>query len=470
MLISHYPLISSCLYLQYRHGADNLTLQVPNNMIAGSIHALKVIMKFKNTALIFIIITLLSGIGYWIYLKLTFQPTTLAPQPSIQTQPTTEKIEAHLHRATFKQLPGWETATDHQKSFMAFQLSCKTLLRQNPSSNAGTEMIPLKVKDLQPACRAALKSKNKTLNDLQSKTFFEHWFIPVTPYEKQPINGLFTGYYMPLLHGSLAKTTEYRIPIYGVPDNLLTIDLGDFDEKWANKRLSARVDGKKVIPFFTRQEINEGAIEHHAPVIAWARSAMDRLNLEIQGSGVVALPNGEELYLGYAAGNGAPYTPIGRILIDKGVLTRDSASMQSIRSYLESHPKKIDPIINQNKSFVFFKLLDEQMALGAQGVGLTDGYSLAVDRQWIPLGTPMWLNTTHPDPKQPKNQPLQRLLIAQDTGGAIKGVVRGDVYWGAGDRAEHIAGNMRNQGQYWILVPKHLPWVNSKNEPSLPLQ
>ena len=186
---------------------------------------------------------------------------------------------------------------------------------------------------------------------------------------------------------------------------------------------------------------------------------MDRLNLEIQGSGVVKLPNDDELYLGYATGNGAAYTPVARVLIEQGVLTRDTASMQAIRAYFESHPNKTNAVIHRNKSFVFFRVLEKQIALGAQGVSLTSGYSLAVDRHFVPMGVPIWLSTTHPDKKYHHKRVLQRLMIAQDTGGAIRGMVRGDVYWGAGKRAESIAGRMRNQGQYWFLVPKHVPIV-----------
>jgi membrane-bound lytic murein transglycosylase A len=270
---------------------------------------------------------------------------------------------------------------------------------------------------------------------------------------------------MPLLHGSLVKTSQYNVPIYGLPDNLITVDLSLFFPSWEHKRLVGRVEGQKLVPYYTRAEIDKGVLEKHAPIIVWTDSVFDRLNLEIEGSGVVQLPNGEQIYLGYASGNGAPYTAIGRVLIDQGVLTRDNASMQRIRHYLETHPNKMTSVINRNKSFVFFKILDEQIALGAQGVGLTGGYSLAVDRQWIPMGTPLWLSTTHPDKKHHDKNVLQRLMIAQDTGGAIRGMVRGDIYWGAGDRAERIAGNMRNQGKYWLLIPKHVPIIRAIPNP-----
>lgn len=411
-------------------------------------------MMKKNQIMIAVIaIVILGGLTtYWLLSKVTKKPPK-----------TTQSIR--LHRESFEHLPGWFTALDHKDSLATFQISCKTLIRQNPESDAGGQLFELKVKDWQPACQAALKLPIKKITNQQARLFFQQWFTPVTPYKKHPVKGLFTGYYMPLLQGSLVKTSEYNVPIYGVPDNLLYIDLNQFNLTCNAKKIVGRVDGQQVVPYFTREQIDNGAIKDHAPVIVWTKSLMERLNLEIQGSGVIELPNKELLYLGYAIGNGAAYTSVGRVLIDEGILNRDTASMQAISKYLESHPKKMRTVLNHNKSFVFFKVLEKQIALGAQGVGLTSGYSLAVDRQWIPMGTPLWLNTTHPAATRQNKQVLQRLMIAQDTGGAIRGMVRGDVYWGAGKDAASIAGKMRNQGQYWLLVPKHISAVQSVKDP-----
>lgn len=393
-----------------------------------------------------LLLVLTSGL-LWVFLK---------PSPTITQKPPKKTQPVLLQQANFKQIPGWNTNHNYRLSLKTFQLSCKVFLKQDPSTAIGTPLIPLTVHDMLKPCQSALKISSKNTTNQQAKQFFETWFTAVIPYQKQAMKGLFTGYYMPLLLGSLVKTDQYAIPIYATPDNLLSIELGLFNPSWQGKHLMARVEGQKVLPYYTRKQINHGAIEHHAPVIAWTTSPIERLNLEIQGSGVVKFPNGESLYLGYAAANGAPYTPIGRVMINKGIFTRDTASMPAIRSYLKSHPQQVDLIIDQNKSFVFFKKLEEKIALGAQGIGLTPGYSLAVDPRWIPLGLPIWLSTTHPDPQKPSHKPLHRLMIAQDTGGAIRGVVRGDVYWGEGARAESIAGNMRNKGYYWILVPKHI--------------
>ena len=310
----------------------------------------------------------------------------------------------------------------------------------------------MQAKDWHPACNAA-SSVNATSN-AEIEAFFQQWFAPVEFFDQEPVHGLFTGYYMPLLQGSLTRTKKYNVPLYGLPSNLVTINLCLFDPKLKNRTLVGRIKGNKILPFYTRAEINNGAIKEFSPVIAWVDSAIDRSFLEIQGSGIIALADGTQLVVGYAAENGATYTAIAKVLIDKGVMTRDNASMQHIRRYLEAHPDQINPVLNKNKSFVFFSALPQKAALGAQGVALTPGYSLAIDRKWVPLGAPVWLSTSRPDEQTDHDKVFQRLMVAQDTGGAIKGIVRGDVYWGAGKRATEIAGKMKNRGYYWLLLPQ----------------
>lgn len=354
----------------------------------------------------------------------------------------------------FKQLPGWEVA-ELKHSMSTFQTSCRAFIKQDPDKMVGTEHIELQAKDWQPACHAALKINPSAA--LKVKAFFQKWFSPVEFYDGKPVKGLFTGYYMPFLKGSLTQSAEYSIPIYEVPDDLISIDLGLFLPHLKTKNIVGRLLGNKVLPYYTREQINNGAIKEKARVLAWIHSPIDRLFLEIQGSGVLELEDGSKMYVGYGAQNGAPYTAIAGVLIKKGVMTKDNASMQGIKRYLEAHPKEQDKVINQNKSFVFFRKLHLNGALGSQGVALTPGYSLAIDRQWIPMGAPLWLSTTRPDSQMPDtNKPMQRLMIAQDTGGAIKGRVRGDVFWGGGDKATLIAGHMKNEGHYWLLLPTHI--------------
>ncbi len=264
------------------------------------------------------------------------------------------------------------------------------------------------------------------------KLFFKSGLLLLSFFKKEPVPGLFTGYYMPLLKGSLTKTDKFNVPLYDLPKNLVTCNLGLFNPKLKNRTIIGRLKNKKVVPFYTREEINNGAIKKTARVVAWIDSKIDRSFLEIQGSGVIELTDGSQMVVGYAGENGAAYKAIAKVLIDQGVMTRDNASMQHIRRYLEAHPKEIDKVLNQNKSFVFFSVLQQGAALGSQGVALTPGYSLAIDRKYVPLGTPVWLNTTRPDQKIDENKAFQRLMVAQDTGGAIKGSVRGDVYWEQG--------------------------------------
>jgi membrane-bound lytic murein transglycosylase A len=354
----------------------------------------------------------------------------------------------------FSKLKGWEH-TDFRKSLDTFKISCRIFVKQSPSKDVGTEQFKLTVNDWLPACRAALAKENYTSQE--AKSFFEQWFSPVGFHQGKPIDGLFTGYYLPLLQGSLNKSKEFSVPVYGPPDNLITVDLGSFDPSLkTHKKIKGRVHGRKLVPYYTRKEIKNGALQHHAPVVAWIHDEVDRQFLEIEGSGIIELDNGKKMYVGYEDQNGAAYTPIANVLIKKGVMTKDSASMQAIRSYLKKHPKEVDAVLNQNKSFVFFRELNDNAAYGTQGAPLTPGYSLAVDTNWIPLGAPIWLNTTRPTQKPEKVVPFERLMIAQDTGGAIKGVVRGDVYWGGGEAATYISGHMKNPGRYWLLLPKQL--------------
>jgi membrane-bound lytic murein transglycosylase A len=361
-----------------------------------------------------------------------------------------------LHPIPFSELPGWKSG-DLMQSFKTFQRSCKVFLKQDPDKSVGSEFIDLKAKDWFTACQAAEKLPEPYTSE-QLRTFFETWFDAVEFYDGKPVQGLFTGYYMSSLKGSLKKTKQFNVPIYGLPDDLISVNLGEFDPAYKNKKLVGRVvDKHRLVPYFTRAEIDKGAIKKKAPVIAWVDSPIDRLFLEIQGSGVIQLPDGSPLYVGYIAQNGAPYTAIAGVLIQQGVMTRDNASMQHIREYLEANPKKIQPVLNQNKSFVFFETSNKPDAYGSQGTALTPGYSMAVDLKWVPMGTPVWLNTTRPGANNSiKNHEFKRLMIAQDTGGAIRGPVRGDVYWGQGDKATSIAGRMKNPGQYWLLLPKNV--------------
>lgn len=403
-----------------------------------------------------VVMVILTSI-YVVKLKKKAPPVEKPIEKPVEVPPVIEEekpqVKWRAAKKGFKALPGWEEA-DLRPSLKTFKVSCRVFLRQPQDKKVGSDNISLTAGDWKPVCQAALKLPDDAANQ-DIKAFFESWFTPGRFVEKRkPVQGLFTGYYVPIFEGSLNKTESFNIPIYGLPKNLVTLRLSDFDEKLPNRKLVGRVEGHNVYPFHTRAEINKGAIDKSAPKIVWLTNQVDRLFLEIQGSGVIQLPDKKQIFIGYAGQNGAAYTSIASILIKRGVMTWDNASMQNIRAYFNEHPEKMQEVLDQNKSFVFFDKQNRPEAKGAQGVYLTAGYSLAVDRAWVPLGMPLWLKTTYPNPTVENQAPLNRLFIAQDTGGAIKGPVRGDVFWGEGDKAGEIAGRMKNPGTYWLLMPR----------------
>lgn len=401
-------------------------------------------MRAKLVYILIVIFIVLGGLSGWWYLH---QPE----QKAISITPKT----IHVKSIRFADLPGWQTG-DAMQSLNAFRISCQHFLQLNPHNSVGNTWFGLRAKDWQPACAAAIALHADS--DLQAKQFFETWFQPIEFSDGQAMTGLFTGYYLPAVDASLNQTADYNVPVYGVPKNLLRINLSDFDPNLPARQLFGRLKNNQMVPFYSRAEIDQGAIAKHAPVLAYLRSRLDRLLIEIQGSAILNLTNGKQIHLGYAGKNGLAYTAIGRVLIERNLLPAAQVSIQSIRAYLESHPEECDEIIHKNRSFVFFEVLNNKKgAYGTLGTRLTRGYSLAVDPTWVPLGMPVWLTTTYPDPQSDQHHALQRLMIAQDTGGAIKGTVRGDVYWGNGQEAAAIAGKMKSVGRYWLLVPKPSP-------------
>ncbi len=298
---------------------------------------------------IFALLVIAAGVAVWWF----------APKPMFR-------------KVDFQQLPGWK-AENLIKSMRAFQTSCRAFIKQDPERVVGTEHLDLKAKDLHPVCQAALRMNSVT--EQQAKQFFQEWFTPIEFYDNKPVKGLFTGYYMPMLQGSYQRTAEFNVPLYEVPDDLVTADLNLFLTHGKNRKITGRVEGKKLVPYYTRAEINKGAIKDKAKVLLWIRSPVDRLFLEIQGSGVVEMTDGSIVFVGYDGQNGAPYTAIAGVLIKKGVMTKDNASMQRIKRYFAEHPEQMDKVINQNKSFIFFRKLAIEGALGSQGVPLTPGYS-----------------------------------------------------------------------------------------------
>jgi membrane-bound lytic murein transglycosylase A len=332
-------------------------------------------------------------------------------------------------------MPGWRT-DDVRGAWEAFGRGCGPL-----ASTPGWAEVCASASVPAPAEPEAMRR------------FFEAHF---TPYQVLNLDGtehgLITGYFEPLLRGSRVAAGPYCHPLYGVPEDLLIVDLSAVHPELEHLRLRGRVEGRRVVPYYSRAEIESGRVPLAGREILWVDDPLDLFFLQIQGSGRVQLDTGQTIRVGYADQNGHPYTSIGRVLVARGELAVEEASMQGIRAWAGRNPHKAAELLNQNASYVFFR---EQPAsasgpLGTLGVALTAGRSLAVDPRSIPLGAPVFLATTWPGNKGP----LQRLMVAQDTGGAIKGGVRADVFWGFGTDAGELAGRMREQGRLWVLLPR----------------
>lgn len=340
-----------------------------------------------------------------------------------------------LTPATFADLPGWEE-DDPSAALAAFRRSCRRLRSEVNWS---------------PACEAAAQATSP-------RAFFESNFQPFAVSAGGDPEGLFTGYYEPLLQGSRKRSDRYRVPLYVRPPDLVMVDLGEFREELKGQRIAGRVEEGDLVPYPDRKAIEEGALSGRDLELVWVDDPADAFFLQIQGSGRVRLDDGSEMRVGYAAQNGHPYFAIGKDLVERRAMPKDEVSMQSIRRWLEQNPDLADGVMARNASYVFFEelkgRLKEDGPLGAQGVPLTPGRSLAVDLKHWTLGTPVWLDTRAPSPRQGEpDRPLRRLMVAQDTGGAIRGVVRGDVFWGHGGEAAEVAGRMKHPGKMWVLLP-----------------
>lgn len=290
--------------------------------------------------------------------------------------------------------------------------------------------------------------------DIQARNFFEKWFIPHHLFGKGGNEeGLITGYYEPLLKGSLAPSDSYRYPLYRSPPSLLTIDLGDMYPELKNKRVRGRIQANKVVPFYSRQEIEENRKLLEGNEIVWINDRDDVFFLHIQGSGRVQFEDGSSMGVGYSNQNGHPYVAIGRLLLEWEELEREEISLFSIKQWLRDYPEKAVDLLNANPSYVFFTLREDNVEgpIGSLNVPLTPQRSIAIDPKVVPLGTPVWLTTNSPGDIESL---YQRLVIAQDTGGAIRGPVRGDLFWGHGSLAEQSAGIMKEKGSMLVLLPK----------------
>jgi len=303
----------------------------------------------------------------------------------------------------------------------------------------------------QEACEAALQLPNPS--DDQARNLINQYFSPWQVMNPEGTDtGLITGYYEPWLKGSLSRTERYRYPLYQRPDDMVTVELNSLYPELANRKLRGKLEGSKLKPYYSRGEIEITQSPLAGKELLWTDDIIELFFLQIQGSGFVKLDNGEQVRVGYADQNGQPYQSIGKVLIDRGDMTADKASMQGIKDWGRKNLGKLRDLLNSNPSYVFFRELPKDLPgpLGAMGLPIMAERSIAVDPRYIPLGAPVFLSATYPNSKKP----LQRLVMAQDTGGAIKGAVRADFFWGAGNEAGKQAGSMKQPGKLWVLMPK----------------
>jgi membrane-bound lytic murein transglycosylase A len=361
----------------------------------------------------------------------------VCPAPGVTPPPVLPEPEfkGRLVAARWADIPDWGR-DPMRDSLAAFSRGCATLENQDAWKGA---------------CAGAATLANAAEPEVVS--FFELNFDPWQALNADDsTTGMVTGYYEPLLHGSRTRTAKYKYPLYSVPQDMLTIDLASVYPDLKGRRLRGRVQGNKVVPYLDRGEIDREAGPLGGLELAWVDDAIEVFFLHIQGSGQVELESGERIRVGYADQNGHPFKSLGRLLIQRGELPAERASMQGIKDWARRNPAKVQEYLNANPSYVFFRELPKDLSgpIGSLGVPLTPERSIAVDTRVIPLGAPVFLVTTFPN----SPQPLNRLMVAQDTGGAINGGVRADFFWGFGDAAGAQAGKMRQGGRMWVLYPK----------------
>ncbi|QEY23911.1 murein transglycosylase A [Neisseria animalis] len=332
----------------------------------------------------------------------------------------------------------------------------------------------------QDVCAQAAQTRN---HHAAAKSFFERYFTPWEVSGNGSQAGTVTGYYIPLMNGDVKQTGKARFPIYGIPNDFVSVplpsnlrgskstvriratgqnsgvidkagshtaDLSKFPITARTTALKGRFEGSRFVPYHTRSQINGGALNGKAPILGYADDPVELFFMHIQGSGTLQTPSGQKVALGYADKNEHPYKSIGRYMADKGYLTLGQTTMQGIKAYMQQNPQKLAEVLGQNPSYVFFRKLDNaDGAIGALGTPLMGEYAGAVDRHYITLGAPLFVATAHPV----TGKALNRLIMAQDTGSAIKGAVRVDYFWGYGDAAGEVAGKQKTTGYVWQLLP-----------------
>ena len=348
----------------------------------------------------------------------------VTPKKPIKEPALTKEFE--LQKTSFLNLQNWKK-DQTAKALKAFAKSCESFSKMPADRNLEGNKISLTAGDFHPACLAIPDTTRIT--DQEAQQFFEYWFDPYLVKSFGEAEGFFTGYYESELLGSWYPSKDFKAPLFSKPKDLIS--------------------GQ---PYLTREQIESGALKNKADILLWLPDPVDAFFLHIQGSGRVKMTDGQIVRVGYAGNNGYDFVPMSQIMKKEGIEPLGGISAQSIRSWLKGHPKEGRQLMNQNPRYIFFTIVEKDNGgpIGSQGVPLTPMRSLAVDKTLFPLGLPFWLETQDPDQEN-----LHRLMIAQDTGSAITGPIRGDFFWGFGEEALHKAGRMKSKGRYFILLPKN---------------
>ena len=364
-------------------------------------------------------------------------------------------------------LDGW-ASDDHATAFAAFLESCRALSSNNRQSASEAAAI---ADALRAICARGFATV--PLEEDRARQFFQDNFRPLRISKLGDADGFLTGYYEPIIEGSRVPTGEFTAPLYRRPPNLVISGRRKLGDAFPSKgvKVGRRVGRRKIVPYYDRGEIEDGALDGWHLEICWLRSQLDVLFAQIQGSARIRLEDGAILRVNYDSHNGWPYTPVGRVLVERKIMAKDEVTMQRIQDWMQANPEEARDVRRQNKSYVFFRITDlaiEDEAVGGAGVPLMPGRSIAVDRSLHAYGTPFFIAADLPIANEKAGTTFRRLMFAQDTGSAIVGPARADIYFGAGAEAARIAGRIRNPGQFVLLIPRALDPVDAARDTPLP--
>lgn len=369
--------------------------------------------------------------------------------PTAAPEPTKTPDKLVLEATFFDRVAGWPDDR-LSEAIPALIRSCGRIKEKAHDLRFDGAEIAGRIGDWMPICAEAAKVPPG--DEPRARYFFESQFTPYQVLNNGVREGLLTGYYEAELHGSWTRNARFQVPIYGRPQELMSVDLGAFRPEWKGQELAGRLDGHTLKPFPNRKEIESGALSGRQLEILWVDDAIDAFFLHVQGSGRVRMSDGGTVRLGFAGRNGHRYVPIGRELVAAGAMPLEKVTMQSIRAWLRENPARGQELMWRNPSYIFFRTLEGDGPVGAQGAVLTPERSVAVDRAHVPLGVPLWIASR--DPLAP-NRPLHRLAVSQDVGSAIVGPVRADLFFGFGEQAALAAGAMRQPMRMFVLLPKN---------------